>query len=424
MKKLWIALLPMAACTAAPEVIAVNVDSIIHPITVEIIGHALAQAQHDNAAAVLIRLNTPGGLLDASRQVDEAIVASRVPVIAYVTPSGGRAASAGFFLLEASDIAAMAPATNTGASSPVLLTGEMGDTERKKVENDTAAWLRGICAARGRNCDLAETTVREAKSFSEKEALDDHLIDLVAPDERQLMDQLDGRQIRRFDGSMAVLHTAGAHIADYDSSSRERIISAVADPNVGFILLVLGALGIYVEFSAPGLIVPGVLGGILALLGLSSLAVLPINWIGAALLILGAALFVLEAKFVSHGILGTGGAVSMVLGALLLINGPPEVRIHLGTALSVTIPFALITTFLLTLVLRARANKAVMNNAGLMDETGEARTALSPEGKVFVHGEYWDATATAPVAAGAPVRVVGVDGLKLRVEPAPAETRR
>jgi membrane-bound serine protease (ClpP class) len=418
MFKLLIGLvLPIAAVASGPMVVAVNVDSIIHPITVEIIGHALDQAAHDNAAAVLIRLNTPGGLLDATREIDEKIVASHVPVVAYVTPSGGRAASAGFFLLEASDIAAMAPATNTGASSPVLLTGEMGDTERKKVENDTAAWLRGITAKRNRNSDLAETTIRDAKSFSEKEALDNRLIDLIAPSEQQLMNQIDGRQIQRFDGTTVVLHTAGADIVDYPLSAREKIVSSVADPNVGFILLVLGALGVYVEFSAPGLIVPGVLGGIMALLGLSSLAVLPINWIGAALLILGVALFVLEAKFASHGVLGLGGATAMVLGALLLINGPPEVRIHLSTALAVSIPFAAITMFLLTLVVRARANKVVMSHAGLMDELGQARTVLAPAGKVFVHGEYWDAVASSPVAEGSSVRVVGVDGMKLRVEP-------
>ena len=205
---------------------------------------------------------------------------------------------------------------------------------------------------------------------------------------------------------------------EYQATARERIVSAVSDPNVGFILLALGAVGVYVEFSAPGLIFPGVLGGIMALLGLSSLAVLPINWIGAALMILGAAFFILEAKFTSHGVLGVGGTVAMVLGALLLINGPPEVRIHLTTALAVTVPFAMITIFLMTLVIRARANKAVMNEGGLVDEVGEARTALSPGGKVFVHGEYWDAVSSTPIDEGARVRVVGVDGLKLRVEPA------
>jgi membrane-bound serine protease (ClpP class) len=406
-----------AAPPVAPKVIAVDVDSIIAPITVDIISHALAQAQEEHAAAVLMRLNTPGGLMDASREITSKIVASPVPVVAYVTPSGGRAASAGFFLLESADVAAMAPGTNTGASSPVLLTGQMDKVERAKVENDASAWLRSMVTKRGRNAELAEETIRKATAFTEKEALDDHLIDVISPDENQLLAQIDGRQITRFDGRQETLHTAGAEIVDYRPSLREQLVSAIADPNIGFILLILGALGVYVEFTAPGLIFPGVAGGIMALLGLSSLAVLPINWIGAALLLLGIALFILEAHFVSHGILGIGGAISMILGAVMLINGPPSVQIHLTTALSVTIPFALITMFLLTLVLRARANKAVMSNGGLLDEVGEARTPLTPAGKVFVHGEYWDAVSSAPVELGHEVRVVGVEGLKLRVEP-------
>jgi membrane-bound serine protease (ClpP class) len=406
-----------AAPPVAPTVIAVDVDSIIAPITVDIISHALAQAQEEHAAAVLMRLNTPGGLMDASREITSKIVASPVPVVAYVTPSGGRAASAGFFLLESADVAAMAPGTNTGASSPVLLTGQMDKVERAKVENDASAWLRSMVTKRGRNAELAEETIRKATAFTEKEALDDHLIDVISPNENQLLAQIDGRQITRFDGRQETLHTAGAEIVDYRPSLREQLVSAIADPNIGFILLILGALGVYVEFTAPGLIFPGVAGGIMALLGLSSLAVLPINWIGAALLLLGIALFILEAHFVSHGILGIGGAISMILGAVMLINGPPSVQIHLTTALSVTIPFALITMFLLTLVLRARANKAVMSNGGLLDEVGEARTPLTPAGKVFVHGEYWDAVSSAPVELGHEVRVVGVEGLKLRVEP-------
>jgi membrane-bound serine protease (ClpP class) len=206
-------------------------------------------------------------------------------------------------------------------------------------------------------------------------------------------------------------------VADYPKTLRERIVYAIADPNIGFILLVLGLLGIYVEFSAPGLIFPGVAGGILALLGLSSLAVLPINWAGAALLVLGVSLFVLEAKFASHGILGLGGTTAMVLGAMLLINGPPEMRIHLSTALSVSVPFALITMFLVTLVIRARQNKAVMGTNTLVDQIAEARTALSPSGTVFLQGEYWNAESEAPVEKGGHVRVVSVEGLKLHVSP-------
>ena len=407
----------LAVCAQAQRVIAVNVDGMIHPVTVEIIGHAIDQASSENAAAVLLRLNTPGGLIDSSREIAAKIEASRVPVIAYVTPSGGRAASAGFFLLEASDVAAMAPGTNTGAASPVLMNQEMDGVMRRKIENDTSAWLRSTVGKRGHNVDLAETTIREAKAFSEKEALDGHLIDRIAADERTLLTQLDGVAVKRFDGSETVLHTRGAEVVDYQKTLRERIVYAIADPNIGFILLVLGLLGIYVEFSAPGLIFPGVAGGILALLGLSSLTVLPINWAGAALLMLGVSLFVLEAKFASHGILGLGGTTAMVLGARLLINGPPEMRIHLSTALSVSVPFALITMFLVTLVIRARKNKVVMGTNTLVDQIAEARTALSPSGTVFLQGEYWNAESEAPVEKGGHVRVVSVEGLKLHVSP-------
>jgi membrane-bound serine protease (ClpP class) len=422
-KRLCLAALVTSALAAAPKVIAVDIDGVIHPITVDLLTHALDQAASQNAAAVLLRLNTPGGLLDATRQLNEKIVASRVPVIAYVTPSGGRAASAGFFILEASDVAAMAPGTNTGASSPVALTGTMDETMRHKVENDASAWLRSTVEKRGRNATLADTTIRQASSFTEKEALDQHLIDLVAPTTEKLLEALDGREIKRFDGRTEILHLGGAEVVPYDLTLRERVISAIADPNIGFILLVVGALGLYVEFNSPGLIFPGVAGGISLLMGASSLAVLPLNWVGVSLLLLGGTLFILEAHFASHGILGTGGTVAMVLGALMLVDGPPEMRIHLLTALSVSVPFALITMFLLTLAIRARRNKALMGGEGLLNEIGEARTALAPAGKVFVHGEYWDAESSTPVEQGGEVRVVSIEGLKLRVEPRAPQPR-
>jgi membrane-bound serine protease (ClpP class) len=403
---------------AASKIVVVDVDGMIHPVTAEIVGHAIDQAAAENASAVLMRINTPGGLLEATRDITSKMIASRVPVIAYITPTGARGASAGFFLLEAADLAVMAPGTNTGASSPVLMGEQMDPVMRNKIENDASAWLRSIEVKRGRNAELAEKTIREAKAFTEKEALDNHLIDLIEPDQARLIADLDGREITRFDGHKEILHTRDAEFAEYKPSARERIVNSIADPNIAFILLVLGALGIYVEFTSPGIIVAGVAGGILLLLGLSGLAVLPINWIGAALLILGAALFVLEAKFASHGVLGGGGTIAMILGALLLINGPPEMRIHLSTALATTIPFALITMFLVSLVVKARANKALMTDGGLIDEIGEARTELAPQGKVFVHGEYWDAVSATPINAGDPVRVVTVDGMKLRVKPA------
>ncbi len=422
-KRLCLAASVATALAAAPKVIAVDIDGVIHPITVDVLSHALDQAASQNAAAVLLRLNTPGGLLDATRQMNEKIVASRVPVIAYVTPSGGRAASAGFFILEAADVAAMAPGTNTGASSPVALTGTMDETMRHKVENDASAWLRSTVEKRGRNATLADTTIRQASSFTEKEALDQHLIDLIAPSEQKLFEALEGREITRFDGRKEVLHLAGAEVIPYGLTLRERIISSIADPNVGFILLIVGALGLYVEFNSPGLILPGVVGGILLLLGASSLSVLPLSWVGVSLLLLGAMLFVLEAHFASHGILGTGGTVALVLGALMLIDGPPEMRIHLATALSVSIPFALITMFLLSLAIKARRNKSLMGGEGLLNEIGEARTVLAPSGKVFVHGEYWDAVSSATVESGTEVRVVAVDGMKLRVEPREVPSR-
>jgi len=423
LKHFCLAALASTGLFAAPKVIVVDIDGVIHPITVDLLAHALDQAASQDAAAVLLRINTPGGLLDATRQMNEKIVASRVPVIAYVTPSGGRAASAGFFILEAADVAVMAPGTNTGASSPVSLTGTMDDTMRHKVENDASAWLRSTVEKRGRNATLAETTIRQASSFTEKEALDQHLIDLIAPSEQKLFDALEGREITRFDGRKEVLHLSGAEVVPYDLTLRERIISSIADPNVGFILLIVGALGLYVEFNSPGLILPGVAGGILLLMGVSSLAVLPLSWVGVSLLLLGATLFVLEAHFASHGVLGTGGTVALILGALMLIDGPPAMRIHLATALSVSIPFALITMFLLSLAVRARRNKSLMGGEGLLNEIGEARTVLAPAGKVFVHGEYWDAVSSSPVEAGGEVRVVSIEGLKLRVEPRAPRTR-
>ena len=392
----------------------------VHPVTTEIVSSALDRARQEGAVLVIVRLNTPGGLMDAMRETIEKMVAAPVPVVTYVAPSGGRAASAGFFLLEAGDVTAMAPGTNTGAAHPVAMGGEMDPVMKQKVENDAAAYLRSICTKRGRNSALAETAVRESKSFTEREAFDQHLVDLIASSDADLLAALDGRTITRFDGSKVIVHTRGASIEVYQRTLRQRIIAAIADPNIALVLLVLGALGIYVEFSSPGLIAPGVIGAILALLGLSALSVLPINWLGAGLLILALALFVLEAKFTSHGILGIGGAVAMVLGAVILVNGPiPEMRIRWSTAIGLALPFSAITLLLLSLVVSARRHKVETGVEGMIGVTGSAITELSPEGKVLVRGEYWDAVALRPVTAGARVRITAVDKLKLTVEPVP-----
>jgi membrane-bound serine protease (ClpP class) len=408
-----------AALLAQPKVIAVDVDGAIHPITTEIITRAINQAHTADAALLLIRLSTPGGLISASRDIVQQIESSPVPIVTYVGPSGARAASAGFFILEAGDVAAMSPGTNTGASSPVLMGQEMDATMRKKIESDTTAWLRSVTARRGRNSDLAEKTVTEAKAFTEKEALDQHLIEYIANSDRNLLDQLDGKPITRWSGAKETLHLRGAVIIPVEKTIRERIIEAIADPNIGFILLILGAMGIYVEFNSPGLVAPGVIGGIALLLGLSSLSVLPINWTGAALILLALAMFVLEAKFTSHGILGVGGAVSMVLGALLLVDGPPELRIHLTTALAVSLPFAAITIFLVSAVVRARSNKVITGVSSMIHEIGTSLTPLTPDGQILIRGEYWSAVSSGPVDAGAHVRVTAVDGLTLKVEPWP-----
>jgi len=412
------ALLVAPAFSAAPKVIVVDVDGVVHPVTVEIVGDAIGRAKAENAALVIVRLNTPGGLMDAMRETIEKIVSSPVPVVTYVAPSGGRAASAGFFILESGDVAAMAPGTNTGAAHPVALGVEMDAVMTQKVVNDAAAYLRSISGKRGRNSALAESAVRESKSFTDREALDQHLIDLIAPDEERLLAALDGRTVTRFDGRSETLHTAGAAIEIYQRSLRQKIISAIADPNIALVLLVIGALCVYIEFSSPGLIAPGVIGAILVLLGLSAISVLPINWLGAALLILSFALFVLEAKFASHGILGIGGAVSMVLGAVMLVNSPiPEMRVHWGTAIALAVPFSAITVFLLSLIMRSRRSKVVTGSEGMIGETGSAVTELAPAGKVFVRGEYWDAVSLRPACAGTRVRVTAIDKLTLTVEP-------
>jgi membrane-bound serine protease (ClpP class) len=412
-----LALFAASGQSPTPRVIAVPVDGVVHPITVEIVTHAIEQAQAEHAAAVLIRLDTPGGLLDATRQIIQQLSASPVPIVTYVTPSGGRAASAGFFLLEAGDVAAMSPGTNTGAASPVLMGQQMDPVMREKVENDSAALLRSMTSRRGRNSQLAEEAVRKAKAFTEKEALDQKLIDLIASDEQQLFKELEGREITRWDGHKEVLHLTGAAITEVRRTLRERLMASIADPNIGFILLVLGALGIYVEFSSPGLIFAGVAGAILFLLGLSSLTILPINWVGVALLLLSVTLFVLEAKFASHGVLGIGATIAMVLGAMLLINGPPEIRIHFTTAIAVAVPFAAITMFLVSIVIQARRNKVLTGASGMIGEVGVTRTALEPEGQVLVRGEIWDAVASAAIPAGARVRVKAMAGLKLLVDP-------
>jgi membrane-bound serine protease (ClpP class) len=420
MKRLALALcLMLLATAAAADVVRITVDDMIHPISDEFIGRAIDFAAARHADALLIVLRTPGGLADSMRSIVEKIIKSPVPVIVYVAPAGSYAASAGFVILESADIAAMAPGTNAGAAHPVLLGEKMDDVMKTKLENDAAAFMRSIAGQRGRNVAVAESAVRESKSFSEREALAQKLIDVIAPDDASLMKAIDGKPLRRFNGSTVTLHVVNKPIVPFDESLRERLLSWIMDPNVAFILFALGGLALWAEFNHPGAVIPGVVGMISILLAVFALNLLPTRFAAVALLIAGFVLFALEAKFGTHGVLGVGGIVCLVLGGLFLVDGPiPQMRVHLLTALSVGIPVGVIAVFLATLVLKARKVHVATGTEGMVGEVGVARTQLEPEGKVFVHGELWNATALAPIAAGSRVRVARVDGLRVVVEPA------
>jgi membrane-bound serine protease (ClpP class) len=406
---------------SSAEILKIVVDDTIQPITQEYISRAIDEAQHRGDQVVLIEINTPGGLVDSTRRIIEKITSSQVPVIVYVAPSGSRAGSAGIFILEAADVAAMAPGTNAGAAHPVLLgpfAPKVDDEMKRKIENDTAALMRSVASRRGRNVEAAESAVRESKSFTEQEALSQHLIDYVASSEEDLFRQMGGKNFKRFNGQEVTLKLSGQPIVPFDMTLKERILGYLMDPNVSFILLAIGALALYAEFNHPGAVIPGTVGVVFILISAFALNLLPTRF-AALVLILGAfALFAAEAKFASHGVLTVGGIALLTLGGLLLVDSPiPEMRVHLLTALAVSIPLGLITAFLMSIALRARRNKLVSGAQGLIGETGIAQTTLAPRGKIFVHGELWDAVSSSEVSIGQSVVVRRVDGLLLQVEP-------
>lgn len=415
---------PMLA--SATSVLVLDLDTIIHPLTEEIVKAALGQAATAGDSAVVLRINTPGGLLAATNEIVQAILASEVPVVTYVTPSGGHAASAGFIILVSADIAAMAPGTNTGAAHPVLaMGGEIEGAMKEKITNDTAASLRAVTDKRGRNSELAVAAVRESKSFTEQDALESNLIELIASDLDDLLRQLDGRTIIRFDGEEQVLELAGAEPYTYAPNLRQRILLPLISPTLALLVLALGVAGIYIEFTNPGLIFPGVLGGILAIVGLMALSLLPINVAGVALIVLALAFFVIEAVTPVNGILAAGGVVAMVLGIVILIDTDvPELQVGVWQAIGITLPFAAITVFLLQLAIRSFRYKVATGAEAMVGEIGEARTALDPNGSVFVHGELWNARSEAAVASGDQVRVRAVNGMDLLVEPREASAER
>ncbi len=400
------------------DVLKIKINDAIQPVTVEYIGRALSSAAAHHDQAVLIEMNTPGGLVDSTREIIDEMVASSVPVIVYVNPSGSRAGSAGIFILEAADVAAMTPGTNAGAAHPVTLFGKPDETMMKKIENDAAALMRSVTTRRGRNVELAESAVRESKSFTEQEALDQKLIDYVAADEADLFRQMNGRTFKRFNGTAATLNLTRQPVREYEMTLKERILSYIMDPNITLIILLIGALCLYVEFNHPGAVLPGTIGVIFIVLAAFAMHLLPIRFAALAMILVAFTLFVAEAKFASHGVLTGGGIVLLTLGSLLLVDAPiPEMRVHLLTALGLSIPLGLITAFLMSIAVRARRNKIVTGAEGLIGELGVAETLLAPGGKVVVHGEFWDAIAPVPVSAGETVVVRQIEGLTLQVEP-------
>jgi membrane-bound serine protease (ClpP class) len=413
---------------ARPRVVRLEIKDEIEPILAEYLDNGMDQAADSHADLVLISMDTPGGLSDSMEQIIQHILHSPVPVAIYIEPAGSRGASAGFFILLSADIAAMAPGTHTGAASPVLEIGgyqvTVDETMKNKILNDATAFLRSYAGARGRNVTLAETAVTEGKAFTEKEALDGKLVDMVVNSEGDLLRQLDGRTIKRFDGSMTTLHLANAEIDTLEQTTRERFLSRIVQPDVFFILLIVGVLGLYAEFTHPGMVAPGVVGGICMILALYAMHILPVNLTGLLLIVLALALFILEAKMTSHGVLGAGGAAAMLLGALMLIKSPMTTGgVSLEVALGVTLPFALLVIFLLRLVLKSRSWKQSTGVEQLIGSEGEATQAIgaadAQKGMVRVHGELWRAAATGQaISAGTRVRVIRVEGLTLYVEPA------
>jgi membrane-bound serine protease (ClpP class) len=416
-----------SASSADTHVVVLRIDGEIEPILAQYVVNGIQKAGREHASLVLIMMNTPGGLDASMRRMVEAILGSPVPVAIYVAPAGARAASAGFFILESADIAAMAPGTNTGAASPVLelfgQTVQIDETMRKKVTNDASAFLRSYVIKRGRNTDLATAAVTDARAFSDKEALDGKLIDLVASSEQDLLTQLNGRALTRFDGSteqLKLFHPVQQEVA---MTAREKLLIHIVEPNVAFVLLIIGVLGLYVEFNHPGMFAPGVIGGIAILLALLAFQQLPVTLIGIALIALALSLFVLEAKFPTHGILGIGGTVAMILGAIMLVQSPwTGMGVRLSTAIAVAIPFAVIATILMRAVLRSRSWRRATGREELLGEEGEVTepVGVSPAmGMVRVHGELWRAQAVngESIPKGARVRVRSIHGLTLDVEP-------
>ena len=414
---------------AAPIVLELQINGEIEPVLATYVEEGLADAARRQASLVLITMDTPGGLSDSTQKIVQHILDSPVPVAVYVAPKGARGASAGFFILLSADVAAMAPATRTGAASPILAVGGfaigMDETLRRKIMNDAQAFLRSFSEKRGRNPSLAETAVTDAKAFTAQEALEGKLIDLEADSTDELLQKLNGREVTRFGGARLKLELTNAVRQPFSLSLRQSFLARIVEPDVFFLLLIVGALGLYTEFTHPGMVAPGVVGAICMVLALYAMHLLPVNLAGIVLIVVAIALFVLEAKYTSHGVLLAGGIIAMMLGALFLVRSPLTGRgVSPLVALAVTIPFAGISVFLMRSVLRSRKWKPA---TGPEEMIGELGTVIKPVvagegGMIRWRGELWRAFSPLEIGEGKSVRVVRVEGL--RVEVAPVETRK
>ena len=407
--------------TSAP-IYKLTVDDIIHRVSAQYITEGIDRADRDGAELVLIQLKTPGGLDTAMREIIEKILNAETPVVVYVAPSGARAASAGFLIALSADVAAMAPGTNMGAAHPVSGGGqEMDETMSKKVESDAAAYIRSIAAKRGRPVELAEKGVIESQSWTETEALEVGLIDYIANTEDELLEQLDGKTVTRFDGEEVVLNTTGQTVVAYEMRWPQRILSVIAHPNVAYILMALGMMGLYFELANPGAVLPGVIGVISLILAFFALQVLPVNYAGLLLLLVGMGLIIAEAFTPAFGVLGLGGVTALILGSLMLFKEQtvPTPALQLGWAIILPVVLTLVVMFgfIARLVIISMKRKPVTGAQGMIGQVGTASTDIDGRGKIFVHGEYWDALSQIKIAQGARIQVTGIDGLVLRVEP-------
>jgi membrane-bound serine protease (ClpP class) len=408
--------IPPAASHQHRKVDLIDVDAAITPVVAEYIVTSINRAAGNGAEAIIIQMNTPGGLVDAMQQIVMRIMASEIPVIVYVAPSGARAASAGVFITLAANIAAMAPTTHIGAAHPVQMEGKMDKTMEKKVVNDLAAMIRGIAEKRGRNAVWAEDAVRQSVSITESEALKDHVIDVIAPDIPSLLNAIDGRTVDLATGKRVLL-TAGAEVERLPMGFRDKLLGIIGNPNIAYILMILGFYGLYFELSNPGAIFPGVAGAICLILAFYALQTLPINYAGLMLIILAIALFIAEAFITSHGILGVGGTVAMLLGSVMLIDSTaPYLQISWAVILPVVALSALLFIITVTVAVRVHREKADTGKEGLIGMHAIVKEELDLTGQVFVRGEYWTARSDVPVQKGGQVTIVGIEGLTLIVK--------